>query len=904
MLQHDGHRGDDEREALLAPCYEYHLAITGMTCEGCVELVTEALGQLPGVVSADVSLAPGRAHVTASASVAADALVRAVRSCSKKFSAELCAPDEAPRPPPPSAPRPAAPVVVAVTSLGAEQRQQQQQQQLAPASSEAVLELAVGGMTCAACSARVGAAARALGGVTSCDVNLLAGTALVRYDPARAGAREIVGAIESAGYRTSPAPRDARARAEALSHSAEIRGYRLSFLASAVFAVPMLGMMVAMMASQRARDALMTRVYRGVTVEGLAGLALATPVQLYLGRSFYVRSYRALRHGSATMDVLVALGTNAAYVFSVVSLALAAARPHYHAEFFFETSVLLITFIMMGRWLESVAKGRTSLAVTRLLELRAATALLVVPGQDDKEIDADLVQRGDTLKVLPGSKVPADGVVLSGSTSVDESMLTGESMPVAKSAGDGVVAGTLNLNGTVLVEATKIGAETFLSQIVSLVQTAQLSKAPIQELADKVSSVFVPFVIAVALLTWAVWFTLATLGVGKLPQWIERRGRVSPFIFSFLFAVATVVVACPCAMGLATPTAVMVGTGVAARRGVLIKNASSFERANRIGVIVFDKTGTLTAGKPVVTDVCPYGSTPADELLRVAASAESSSEHPIARAITEEAKRRGASASPAENYEALAGEGLRCTVDGHSVLIGKHTLFPTLPADHAGALSRLESQGKTCITVSVDGAVVGAIALADSPRPEAREVVSKLKAMGIIPWMITGDNQRTANCVAEAVGIIPEHVLASVLPQHKATRVAELQAMGHKVAMVGDGINDSPALAQADLGIAIGAGTDIAIETASVVLVQSDLRALLGALDISRRTFQRIRLNFLWAFGYNVVLIPVAAGALYPLTNPYILPPYLAGLIMAFSSVSVVCSSLLLNVDLGKCRRS
>jgi Cu+-exporting ATPase len=615
------------------------------------------------------------------------------------------------------------------------------------------------------------------------------------------------------------------------------------------------------------------------------------------------------------MDVLVALGTAAPYIFSCWLFGVAAYHEHpaEHQAYYFETAVLLVTFILLGRWLENSAKGRTSSAITRLLELAPATATLLSEraggsggAPDEREVDLSLVAKGDLLKVLPGAKVPTDGVVVFGSTTVNESMITGEPVPVSKVVGDTVVGATINQNGLIHVRATRVGSETLLAQIVACVETAQASKAPVQAFADKVSSVFVPAIVLLSLTTFGVWFALAQLKVGQVPAWIEKE-NVANFTFAFLFAVSTLVIACPCALGLATPTAVMVGTGIAARSGILIKSSEAFEQAKASSVVVFDKTGTLTTGSFTVTDVVIHSQQlPVARFWRLVATAESASNHPLAAAVVEKAR---AEMGPqlklgvAEGLQSIPGAGVECTVDDSRVTVGKRSMIAEAASIGEEVIAQLEGQGKTCVAVGIDGVYAGTIALADQPRTEASAVVSELRRSGSDVWLITGDNARTAGAVAQAVGIEPRNVLAGVLPADKAARVRDLQRGGRSVVMVGDGINDSPALAQADVGVAIGAGTDVAIEAADIVLVKSNLHSLVRALAIARRTFRRIRINFAWAFIYNLLAIPIAAGAIFPLTAPYRLPPYVAGLAMALSSVSVVTSSLLLNVDVLRCQR-
>lgn len=571
---------------------------------------------------------------------------------------------------------------------------------------------------------------------------------------------------------------------------------------------------------------------------------------------------------------------------------------------YFEASIFLITFITVGKYMEMRARRKTGDAIAKLLNLQPATALLVAKdehgellSQEVTEIDSALLHRHDVVKVLPGSKMAADGEVVSGTSYVDESMITGESVPVVKTAGDAVIGGTVNQNGVLLVKVTTVGTESLIAQIAKLVQDAQLSKAPIQATADKVSGVFVPVVIAIALTSFFVWLAV---GFTVMPASWLPPGH-SPLLLAIVFLVSTLVIACPCALGLATPTAVMVGTGLGAKHGVLIKGGGALERAYGVSAVVFDKTGTLTHGKPEVTDTAVFKTSMSKGgFLALLGSAEADSEHPLGRAIHAHAVEHQEPDHPlvaCVDYEAVPGRGLRATLaDGTVVLVGNRAHMDDAGVDVCTAvetaMEALQDQGKTAMLVSSSDEVVGMVAVADTIRPEAAGVITALQNIGIDSWMLTGDNERTARAIAEQAGI--SMVFSDVLPSEKASKVAELQAEGRTVAMVGDGINDSPALAQADVGIAVGAGTDIAIETADVVLMRSNLADVLICIDISKRTFRRIKLNLMLAFMYNTAAIPVAAGIFYPLMHPHPMPPWVAGLAMALSSVSVVASSLAL----------
>ncbi|KAK4755137.1 hypothetical protein SAY87_008894 [Trapa incisa] len=638
--------------------------------------------------------------------------------------------------------------------------------------------------------------------------------------------------------------------------------------------------------------------------------ALVSVIQFVIGKRFYVAAGRALRNGSTNMDVLVALGTSASYFYSVFALLYGAVTGSRSLPTYFETSSMLITFVLLGKYLESLAKGKTSDAIKKLIELAPATALLLIKDKggrciEEREIDALLIQPGDILKVLPGAKVPSDGVVVWGSSYINESMVTGESDPVLKEVSSVVIGGTMNQSGVLHIEATRVGSDAVLSQIISLVETAQMSKAPIQKFADFVASIFVPTVVAMALVTFFGWYVAGVLGAYP-EDWLPKNGNY--FVFSLMFSISVVVIACPCALGLATPTAVMVATGVGANNGVLIKGGDALERAQKVKYVILDKTGTLTQGKANVTAVKVFNGMGRGEFLKLVASAEASSEHPMARAIMDYARHfhffEGSENQKDPNFGwlmeasefcALPGRGVQCFINGNQVLVGNRKLLIEngieIPSHVENFLIELEDSAKTGILVACDRELVGVLGVADPLKREAAVVVEGLVKMGVKPVMVTGDNWRTARAVANEVGI--HEVMAEVMPAGKAEAVKSFQKNGSTVAMVGDGINDSPALAAADVGMAIGAGTDIAIEAADYVLMRNNLEDIITAIDLSRKTFTRIRLNYVFAMAYNVVAIPIAAGVFFPWLG-LILPPWAAGACMAASSVSVVCSSLLL----------
>lgn len=609
-------------------------------------------------------------------------------------------------------------------------------------------------------------------------------------------------------------------------------------------------------------------------------LLLATPVQFWAGSEFYRATIPALKHRTANMDTLVALGTTVAYIYSafVTFFPDVVMNLGIDAMPYFDVAVIVIGLILLGRYFEAKAKAGTSQAIKKLIGLQAKTARVV---RDGKEIDLPIEQVviGDIIRVRPGEKIPVDGVIMEGESSIDESMITGESIPVDKAKGDTVVGATMNKSGTFTYKATKIGSDTMLAQIIKLVEEAQGSKAPIQRLADVVSSYFVPIVIMLALFTFGAWYIF---------------GPQPAFLFAMLNTVAVLIIACPCAMGLATPTAIMVGTGKGAEHGILIKDAESLEIANKIKTVVFDKTGTLTKGKPELTDIVPINNFSAKEVLEFAASIEKGSEHSLAEAIVKYAEDQAVKLEKATQFKAIAGHGVEAMVDNKKVFFGNRRLMDREKVDYkefTEKISQLETEGKTVMMLTIDGKLAGLVAVADTIKDTAKEGVAALKKIGIEVVMITGDNQRTANAIAKKLGI--DRVLAEVLPDQKEAEVRKLQAEGKKVAMVGDGINDAPALAAADIGIAMGTGTDVAIEAADITLINKDLRSVASAIELSKKTMRTIKMNLFWAFGYNVILIPVAMGALYPFFG-LLLNPIFASVAMASSSISVVSNSLLL----------
>lgn len=732
----------------------------------------------------------------------------------------------------------------------------------------------------------------------------------ITFDTEVVRLRSIVEALERIGNGRFkvllPHPYNAHSPSRKMEHLQYLQLLRMSI----IFSVPVLFLWVICPRVPALHHFITWRCGPFLVVDWLKW-ALVTPIQFIVGKRFYVGAFRSLKNMSANMDVLVATGTSAAYMYSVFAIFYMAFTGHWLVTYF-ETTVMLINFVIFGKYLEVIAKGKTSESIGKLLALAPTTAVLLTfdAGGNpvtEEEIDAQLLERGDVLKVYPGSKVPADGSIIWGTSHVDESMITGEAKPVAKVVGDNLIGGTLNVNGVLHLRVTHVGSEAALTQIVNLVETAQMVKAPIQKFADYVASIFVPVVVSLAFVTWFCWYMAGKFGLYS----IDFLPGSNLFVFSLMLAISVLVIACPCALGLATPTAVMVATGVGATNGVLIKGGDALETAQNIRHIVFDKTGTLTKGKPCVTSVKLFSGMKLMDFLELVASAEVGSEHPLAKAIVD--YMNGVLSSQVDeidnvpnvkntgwlrkvdSFEAIPGKGLRCTVDKRNLLVGNRRLIEeeavVVSSEAEAHLLDIEQKARSEVLVAIDGILEGVFGIADPLKLEAAVVVHALRRMGISSIMVTGDNWRTARAIAKEVGI--DRVIAEVLPGEKVEAIKELQKGGSIVAMVGDGINDSPALAVADVGIAIGAGTDIAIEAADFVLIKNSLEGVVTAIDLSRKTFARIRLNYVFAMGYNILAVPIAAGALYP-TLGLLLPPWAAGAAMAFSSVSVVCSSLML----------
>lgn len=748
-------------------------------------------------------------------------------------------------------------------------------------------------------------ALNAIRGVTKYEFSADNKTLKIQYEPRHTGARDLITKIHELGYRVTLKKIDVTAQEKI--RNAEKKDYKKKLIFCAIFGIPAYVIMIFMFIPSM-HKMLMHKIPPGITIQDLILFITATPIQFIIGKRFYVGAWKALKHKSSDMNTLIAVGTSAAYFYSVYVVLKMITDNEFVSETFFDTSAMLIPIIFIGKYLELIAKGKTSDALKKLMSLQPPTAQLVhlsKNGQQEvnsdeyipdigvierlEEISIDLVQLNDVLKVLPHSKVPIDGVVVYGYSFTDESMITGESMPVEKDIGSSVIGGTMNHNGILFIKVERVGGQTQLSQIIKYVKEAQSEKAPIQEMADKISAYFVPIVISLSVLVFFIWILVAHNDYIKLPK------KNSPHHFALLRAISVIVISCPCALGLATPTAVMVGTGVGAQNGILIKGARHLQTAYKISSVVFDKTGTLTLGKPVVTTMNNFSrSLTNDKFYKIVASAESNSDHPLAVSITSHISELTGNIPISKDFVTHGGKGIECTVYEHHVFIGNRLLMKensiSLPDEINTQMKDLEEDCNTCSMVAVDGEIVGLIALSDPISPDAELAIRTLEGMNIDCWMLTGDNKRTAESVASKLSI--KNVIAEVLPTEKSDNIRRIQSLNKVVAMVGDGANDSVALATADVGISIGAGAEIAIEASDIVLIKNNLLDVITAIDLSKKTFKRIKLNYLWAIIYNALGIPLAAGILYPFGIT--IPPVVAGLAMAFSSVSVVVSSLLL----------
>ncbi|MBI3956901.1 MAG: copper-translocating P-type ATPase [Candidatus Kerfeldbacteria bacterium] len=747
-----------------------------------------------------------------------------------------------------------------------------------PVGAEKRTSLLVNGMHCSSCAGLIERNLKKLDGVREARVNFAAEKALVVFDAGRITDQQIIDRVRKTGYGAELAEQ-ADPEVERQRRLGEIKRFRRKFLIGLGFSLPMLYfMLLDFFAFLPGAAALLPLV-------GIISFVLATPVQFIIGAGFYKGMWSSLRMKTFNMDSLIAIGTSTAYIYSVVNFLVYAVSNRTLIglggekipELYFETAAFLITFVVLGKWLESKAKGRTSEAIKKLMGLQAKTARVIRDGRA-VDIPIEEVASGDAIVVRPGEKIPVDGEVISGATSVDESMLTGESIPVEKKPGDAVIGATVNKNGSIEYRATKIGGDTVLAQIIRLIEEAQGSRAPIQAFADRISSWFVPAVIGLAILTFGIWFLV--LGV--------------PLSYALMAFTAVIVIACPCALGLATPTAIMVATGKGAEHGILIKGGEPLEQACKVKAVVFDKTGTITKGQPEVTDIIGAGLTDEEEIAEIAAALETKSEHPLAEAICHYAEEEGIDVPAVADFQAIPGHGVHGTINGTRFSLGNRALIADVlgldPKPVERKMRKLEEAGKTAMMLASDTAILGIIAVADTVKESSALAIQQLQHMGLQTFMLTGDNERTAQAIAKQVGI--SNVLADVRPDEKANEVKKLQAAGSAVAMVGDGINDAPALAQADLGIAMGSGTDVAMETGGIVLMKNDLRDVATAIGLSRDTLGKIRENLFFSLFYNIMGIPIAARVFA--FAGLLLKPELAGLAMAFSSVSVVLNSLLL----------
>ncbi|MEJ9280239.1 heavy metal translocating P-type ATPase [Ureibacillus thermosphaericus] len=790
---------------------ETSLQITGMTCAACANRIERGLKKMPGVENAHVNLALEKSTIHF------DPNKISVKELEKKI------------------------------------------EDLGYGVAKEKKELVITGMTCAACANRIEKGLNKMSGISNATVNLALENATVEFHPSEVSLSDIIQRIEKLGYGAHVKENDQ----EELDYRAqEIRKQKSKFIIAAIFSLPLLWTMVG-------HFPFTSFIYMPkFLMNPWVQLAFATPVQFIIGWQFYVGAYKALKNGSANMDVLVVLGTSAAYFYSLYQT-LKTFGTHMHPELYFETSAVLITLILLGKLFEAKAKGRSSEAIKKLMGLQAKTAIVLRDGVE-KEIPLAEVVVGDIIFVKPGEKIPVDGEVIEGITAVDESMLTGESIPVDKTVGSIVYGSTINKNGFMKIKATKVGRDTALAQIIKIVEAAQGSKAPIQRLADRISGIFVPIVVGIAIITFIAWIFIIT------------PGEVTPALEAMI---SVLVIACPCALGLATPTSIMAGTGRAAEFGILFKGGEYLEQAHHIDTVVVDKTGTVTKGEPELTDFSLAEGEDEETFLSLIGSIEKQSEHPLAQAIVKGIEKKGIAFREVQAFEAIPGMGVKGSVDGKEVLIGTRRLMQSHHVEIADVLplmEQFEKKGKTAMLVSIDGKYTGLVAVSDTVKDTSKRAIQRLKEMDIEVIMLTGDNERTAKAIGEEVGI--DQVIAEVLPEQKAEEIKKLQNEGKKVAMVGDGINDAPALAVADIGMAIGTGTDIAIAAADITLMRGDLNSIADAILMSHKTMRNIKQNLFWAFAYNTIGIPIAAAGF--------LAPWVAGAAMAFSSVSVVLNAL------------
>lgn len=790
------------------------LKIAGMSCAACAVRIEKGLGRLAGVNSANVNFAMEKATVEFE-----DTLTQV-----SKFEE-------------------------VIKKLGYEIIKENTEQ-------ESKVELKISGMSCAACSAKIEKKLSKMAGVSKANVNLTTEKATVEFDASEVKVTELIKVVQALGYEAEKAEEISRDR-EKEQREKEVKNLRFTLIISIILSSPLILAMIFTL----------LRMDVPYLHNAYFQLIIATPIQFIIGFRFYKHAFYALRSKSANMDVLIAMGTSAAYFLSVYNVFFESVKMGGMKDLYFEAAAVIITLIVLGKYLEAVAKGKTSEAIKKLMGLQAKTAR-IIRNNIEEDIPIEEVEVGDIVIVRPGEKIPVDGKIIEGYSSIDEAMLTGESLPVEKKAGDYVIGATINKFGTFKFETTKIGKDTALSQIVKLVEDAQGSKAPIQKIADQVSGMFVPIVIGIAVVTFLVWYF--------------TTGDLTKAIVS---AVAVLVIACPCALGLATPTAIMVGTGKGAENGILIKGGEHLETAYKLNIVVLDKTGTITKGQPEVTDIIALGNLDKEYILKLAAISEKSSEHPLGVAIYENGKKKFDSIPDPDKFEAIPGRGIMAFTEDKLIYMGTRKFMLEKEIDIEkieSSLVKLEDNGKTAMLMAVNNTMEAIIAVADTVKENSKEAIEDLQKMGIAVYMLTGDNQRTANAIAKQVGIT--HILAEVLPENKAQEIEKLKSKGKIVAMVGDGINDAPALATADIGMAIGTGTDVAIEAADITLMRGDLRTIPTAIRLSRKTMRKIKQNLFWAFFYNIIGIPFAAFGF--------LNPIIAGGAMAFSSVSVVTNSL------------
>ena len=810
------------------------LDIRGMTCAACAQRIERVVRRLSGVNQATVNLASEKLFVEYDNSALELDSIKA-----------------------------------AVTKIGF---------QVAEKSEYVKISIPIGGMSCAACAQRIEKVVSKLDGISEVSVNLATERAAIFYNPQKIRQSVISETIEKLGFKALKIEKNSAAEEERARKQKEMKTLWTKFILSAMFSLPLLYIaMVPMITvvSLPGAMALHHLMMQRPLVYALAELFLTVPV-VCIGYKFYTVGFRALFNRGPNMDSLIAIGTTSAFLYSVYNtFQISNGNTAAVDALYFEAAGVIITLILLGKSLEAVSKGRTGEAIKKLMGLAPKTAFVIQDGAE-KEIPIDEVEIGDIIIVKPGAKIPVDGTVIEGHTAIDESMLTGESMPIDKTAGDSVYAASINTTGSVRFKAEKIGSDTALAQIIKLVEDAQGSKAPIAQMADIVSGYFVPIVCLIALLAAAAWL----IGTG---------GDIR---FALTIFISVLVIACPCALGLATPTAIMVATGKGAENGILIKSGVALETAHKIDTVVLDKTGTITEGKPAVTDVFTINDFDSQQLLNLTASAENDSEHPLGKAITAEVRNKGYELFKAESFKSLTGLGIQATVDGKAILAGNHKLMEAFNIELSGLSEfsdNLANEGKTPMYVAVDNVPAGIIAVADTVKPSSKAAIESLHKMGLQVAMITGDNKKTADAIAKQVGI--DLVFSEVLPQDKSNEVIKLQSKGRRVAMVGDGINDAPALAQADIGIAIGSGTDVAMESADIVLMRNNLAGVSTAMNLSKHTIRTIKQNLFWAFGYNVIGIPIAAGVLYLFGGP-LLNPMFAAAAMSFSSVSVLTNTL------------